>query len=166
MAKAAAASDGGGQGGSVREGTHLSAIQIHVEGEPVTQGSLSALINKKTGRPYVTNKTKKDLQPYRTAICYKAKSIMRGKLLTGPVQIEIEFVCKRPAKPTFGWPQGDLDKYARSVLDALTGAVYDDDKRVVTLIARKKYATSGGPFTLITVRPILEAEVSSVRIEK
>lgn len=35
---------------------------------------------------------------------------------------------------------GDADKLARAVLDALTGLVWKDDKRVVTLIVRRRYA--------------------------
>lgn len=35
---------------------------------------------------------------------------------------------------------GDLDKLTRAVLDALTGLVWKDDKRVVTLHPRRRYA--------------------------
>lgn len=34
---------------------------------------------------------------------------------------------------------GDIDKLSRSILDALTGIVYEDDSQVVILNARKEY---------------------------
>lgn len=34
---------------------------------------------------------------------------------------------------------GDLDKLTRAVLDALTGIVWKDDKRIVTLPVRRRY---------------------------
>lgn len=51
----------------------------------------------------------------------------------------------------------DVDKLARGVCDAMSGIVYDDDKRVTDLYAAKRYGTPGCAVTvtelLETVRP-------------
>lgn len=45
----------------------------------------------------------------------------------------------------FAWPSGDLDNSAKSVLDAMTEAgVWKDDRQVVLLTVRKRYAEQDG----------------------
>jgi crossover junction endodeoxyribonuclease RusA len=41
------------------------------------------------------------------------------------------------------WRKPDLDKLTRSILDALTGVVLDDDAQIVRLLAEKVYARTG-----------------------
>jgi len=50
---------------------------------------------------------------------------------------------------------GDTDKLCRSVLDALSGAVFSDDSQVINLTAEKRYATRNEqPSAIITVAAI------------
>ena len=69
--------------------------------------------------------------------------------LEPPYQVVLTFYFSEPkTSPT--WPRsGDVDKYSRNVLDALTQAsVIEDDRHVIELSAVKRY---GEPRTEITV---------------
>jgi hypothetical protein len=68
--------------------------------------------------------------------------------MLGPVAVEVVLTLTRPrsVKPADRpWPSlksphhGDIDKLARTVLDALTGVVVKDDAQVVELTATKVY---------------------------
>lgn len=48
-----------------------------------------------------------------------------------------------PSAPRFPRGKPDIDKLARSTLDAMTGIVFDDDARIVDLFLRKEYAAPG-----------------------
>lgn len=129
-------------------------IHLDVAGTPVTQGSLSAFVTK-SGRAVVTNKTKKGLQPYRDSIHWHARSAMgrkKVKQYEGPVAVEATFVIQRPMRPSNPFPPEDVDKYARALLDALSGTIYRDDKQVVTLRVTKEYGDVAK--TLVTVREV------------
>ena len=50
--------------------------------------------------------------------------------------------------------KGDIDKLQRSLLDALTGVLYDDDRQVVSITAHKRYTVADEPQgALITLMP-------------
>jgi Holliday junction resolvase RusA-like endonuclease len=61
-----------------------------------------------------------------------------------PVEVWIEFVCVRPAKPANRYPIGDIDNYIKSVLDGTQGkAFFTDDKQVESIRATKRFALKG-----------------------
>lgn len=55
------------------------------------------------------------------------------------VQIEISEAELKPEHSS-GLPvlRGDIDNYAKAIMDALNGVAYEDDKQIVVLIAEKK----------------------------
>ena len=59
-----------------------------------------------------------------------------------PVFVLVSTVCKRPKNPANSFPIGDVDNYAKAILDAITkaGIMWKDDKQIVTLIVGKRYA--------------------------
>ena len=65
----------------------------------------------------------------------------------------------RPKTVTRPYPDrqndGDDDKYARALLDAMTlGQVYVDDSRVCDLVMRKRYADGRPAGAVVRVRPM------------
>jgi len=63
--------------------------------------------------------------------------------LAGMVAVEITVLCKRPKNPANPYPIGDVDNYAKAVLDSLQGNGFIlDDKQVVRLTVMKGYVQS------------------------
>lgn len=77
--------------------------------------------------------------------------------LNGPVGVLLEFRLERPKshpKTKVTWPisrRGDLDKYVRSILDALTSVCFLDDCQVTVIVAQKLWAQPSGPGVFIDV---------------
>ena len=87
-----------------------------------------------------------------------------GEMIHGPVAVSIDFLMQTPKS----WSQAkkimaqdreilplkkpDIDNMIKTVLDALNGLAYDDDKQIVELTASKSYNTYPG--TCIRVREI------------
>lgn len=64
--------------------------------------------------------------------------------LCGPVAVSLLFVCKKPKTGKRDWPRGDIDNYAKGVLDTMTKAgIWHDDDQVTTATIRKRYAQKG-----------------------
>lgn len=78
------------------------------------------------------------------------------QVLTGPLAVELEVICKRPKKPTSEIPVGDVDNYAKAALDAVNDAqLWEDDKQVTQLLVTKRYAEPGeAPRTIIQIRSL------------
>lgn len=74
-----------------------------------------------------------------------------------PVRLLVVFYLPRPKslgrRVTHHTKKPDLDKLVRSVLDGLTGVLFNDDSQVVDLQARKRYAPPDtAPHAVITVQ--------------
>lgn len=129
----------------------MGEVEFFVFGFPLPKGSGSAMF--RGGRPsgfmeMADKKTKKrpagGLRRWQSAVRERARNEIVSPI-QGPVTLEIEFHLERPRKPKFIYPASkpDLDKLARSVFDALSGIAYEDDSRVVQLVASKRYACEG-----------------------
>lgn len=152
-------------------------VEFLVPGEPVPQGSMTAMKAKGQDRAFVVPNNKAKLNKYRDAVRAVAASAMgdRGPV-SGTVAAILVFHLKRPqahftvSGELKGWAPRfhtgklpDLDKLVRAVLDALTGTVYADDARVVRIVTEKLYANGrdgsderGGPRTFVRIRPLEE----------
>lgn len=127
---------------------------LWVPGAPKPQGSLSAYAIPGGGAQVVqgANPTSRAaLLAWRETVGYAARSALQGPPASeGPVACDLEFALPRRSttpKRTQTWPcKGrslDVDKLARSVLDALTGIVYADDAQVVLITAFKRWERLG-----------------------
>jgi Holliday junction resolvase RusA-like endonuclease len=129
-----------------------TAIQFFVHGLPVPQGS------KKVIRGNLIEMADARLRSWRQDVASAAKNAMSQEGAEAgiePVDVRLMFFLPRPqghygtgknanrlkpSAPATPTVHPDLDKLCRSVLDALTGIVFRDDKQVVSLTAAKLYS--------------------------
>jgi len=119
----------------------VTAVVVHVLGEPIPQGSMKAL-----GRGRMTSDNNR-LKPWRDSVAWHVRDAMGDQhLLTGPLEVRATFVLPRPpSAPKKRWApekKPDLDKLLRATFDAVTvGGLWVDDAQVVAVTARKVYST-------------------------
>lgn len=132
-------------------------LVVDVIGTPAPQGS-----KKHVGRGILVEMSKL-VTPWRQDVAAAATAEMlkvSWVCLDGPCVVRIDFYLRRPvsAPKRRVWPdrQPDVDKLARSSLDALsTAGVFADDARVVDLHVVKHFAVAGLPTgARIVVRPV------------
>jgi len=134
---------------------------ITIPGDPATKGSLRC-VGRRGNRAHVLTEQLKTSGPWREKVAYW----LRLKLHAGveprqPIGVEVIFAIRRPPShygtgcntavlkegaPVYpvGHNTGDVDKLARSILDALQDAgTVPDDCQIVDLIARKRYPIEG-----------------------
>lgn len=122
-------------------------IKFVVDGEPRSQGSMTAVYNRKLGVARVRHVAAPALSLWRGQ-CREAARMAKAEIWDGPIGITISFGIRAPQDTRHGYPKRpDLDKLVRGVLDALTGVCYRDDSQVVTLTAQKVWE----PVTIIEV---------------
>lgn len=125
-------------------------LSFWVSGIPAPKGSWRPVRNKRTGKTLLIPDNKRE-RPWAEHVSWLAKA-QGARPRTGPVTVCICFYLPKPKKPTHDYPaRGDLDKLARSVLDALKGIAYDDDAQVTRLITEKCWAEVGEPGARVEV---------------
>lgn len=123
-------------------------VSFAVPGRPVPQGSLSSFRHRSTGAVVTPQKAR--VREYRDRIAWAAEAT--GMACTDePVRVRAVFRFGRPKShrltsgkltkraPTSHASRPDLDKVARSLLDAITGVLVYDDAQVVALDVRKQW---------------------------
>ena len=135
-------------------------MNFFVPGLPKPQGSKRAFVVK--GRPVLAESAGQPLKDWRAVVALAAMNQMAGSPpLDGPVLVRLGFYLPRPkshpkTKITYPTSRPDIDKLARSVLDALTHICFSDDAQVVHLEARKWWADGGNSVGVgISVMPCL-----------
>ena len=77
------------------------------------------------------------------------------KPLDGSLRVDIECYVERPKSPTKTYPRGDVDNYAKAVLDSLNGKLWIDDSQITELYVTKTYCSPGDPgYFTVGVSPI------------
>lgn len=132
-----------------------------VEGKPDAQGSMRAFV--RGGHAVVTHNSK-SLMPWRNAIAHAAREAgWDGRwLLDGAVELDVTFWYRRPeshygagghikrSAPSHPHKAGkDLDKLLRAVGDALNGLVWRDDRRIVSVAARRHWGAVEGATIIV-----------------
>jgi len=100
-------------------------------------------------------------------VAEQAQTVAADGAFFGPVVLAVTFALPRPhtlpQKIRHHVKLPDLDKLLRSVLDALTGVLYLDDKQVVEVHARKYYVRPpAGPSARITLADAAPPEPGQV----
>jgi crossover junction endodeoxyribonuclease RusA len=127
-------------------------IELFVKGTPISKGSMKAI----PGVPYPVAQNSTELRAWERAIRTEIRRIDTPAIM-GPVVVGLDFHLSRPVSrkpvPKSGdifkrYPvpatYPDVDKLARAVLDGLNQLAYEDDSRVILLVAGKKYAEPTG----------------------
>lgn len=127
-------------------------VGAHIWGTPAPKGSLRCVSRHVRGWHPNLQEDNAATKPWRDAVCRAARRITAQTGVTGiegPIGVDITVTLPlpasvRPAKRT--WPYvkgkgaGDVDKLARTILDALQDAgMYADDAQVVQLAVTKCY---------------------------
>lgn len=154
---------------------HASCVfAFDVLGTPAPKGSSRAFVNKKTGRAFVApggaKSTEVKIASWNVAVREAALDVI-GEVVVPPfvdVALAVTIVF-HVARPKGHWGKGknagklmpsaparpatkpDIDKLARTTLDALTGAVFDDDSRIADLALSKRWAAPGREGATITI---------------
>lgn len=148
-----------------RPRTSEPTISFEVLGEPAPKGSMRAMLVR--GRammiPGGTSVNQKKLRLWAKAI-QSAVSTTIGRAPGNPLYVEqalevqLLFRLVKPKTVTTLRPiamqKDDIDKLARSTLDALTGVLYDDDGRIAVLVVEKQWSDPSKQGVVITVRPL------------
>lgn len=121
-------------------------IQFNVPGIPKPQGSKRGFVVK--GRAVLVESSGQAHKDWRAVVALAGSEAMAdNQPFEGPLRITLSFNLPRPKshgkKVTFPDHRPDIDKLARSVLDALTHVCFVDDGQVTTLFARKRWAVPG-----------------------
>ena len=78
-------------------------------------------------------------------------------LLDVPVAIALDHVCPPYKTVTTQWARGDIDNFAKAILDVITKSkrIWKDDMQVTFMIERKRFAIIGEkPHTAIYIREV------------
>lgn len=145
-------------------------IVIDVLGTPAPKGSARAFFKAGMKRAIVVKDNDAKQKGWDLNVRTQALAAM-GEHPDGPAFVDVALAVTlvfRLTRPKGHWsPKGglkpsaparpatkpDIDKLARSTLDALTGLVFDDDSRIVKLSVRKEYAIPGHEGARIEVEP-------------
>jgi crossover junction endodeoxyribonuclease RusA len=137
-------------------------MRIVVYGDPAPQGS-KKFVGMRGGHGMMVESSKK-VKPWRQDVKAAAiEALAGGQGIAGPVRVRMVFTLRKPTtspKRKKTWPskKPDLSKLVRSTEDALTEAgIWEDDARVVFLVARKVYPNEG-PEALSTPGVLIEVD--------
>lgn len=121
-------------------------VTAYAKGKPIGQGTLSTIVNRKTGKQHSFWSNEDELKPWRNNVAMAATMALPEDYepTLGAVGLNLVFVSPRAKSgasvaATYKITPYDLDKLCRAVFDALTGVIYADDKQVAELHAVKVY---------------------------
>lgn len=141
------------------------SLTFTVHGVAQPKGSARAFVPKGWTRAVVTsaNPKNKGWQQLVSEAASRALDAEAWPLAAGPVRLMVAFYLPRPKslpkRVTAHLKKPDLDKLTRSVKDALTKVVWNDDSQVVQLKATKAYAADGeSPRAVIVVTPLKDGD--------
>ena len=131
----------------------MKSFSFYVDGKPRGKGRPRMT---KTGHVYTPASTKQYESAVRQAFIRQGGESFAGV----PVSVRIEADYPMPkswskrkreeTRGTYADVKVDIDNLAKVIFDAWNGVIWDDDKAIVALIARKKWADHGGVEITIT----------------
>lgn len=132
-----------------------------VKGTPAPQGSKRAFVNQSTGRAAIVEDNKARVRSWREIVREGFLTPEPPEMLLGPVAVRLMFYMPRPKShyrtgahsgdlkpnaPMYVATKPDIDKLARSTLDALSQAgAWRDDSQVASLLCLQRYVDHAFP---------------------
>lgn len=131
-------------------------VAFHVPGRPRPQGSKRHIGNG------VMIESSRHMKPWRSDVRETAHMAMhqtgRDLPTPAPVSLVVWFTFTRPKshlttkgglnavgrRTPYPMGVGDIDKLVRAICDAMTGAVWHDDRQVIRVEASKQYGDAAG----------------------
>lgn len=146
--------------GQLHTGTAPAHLSVFVPGLPVPQGSMKGFVV--AGRAKITHSKPAILNHWRAQVALAAYDVWGDHpLLDEALVVGLDFYVAKPAsspkRRLYPDRRPDIDKLTRAVLDALTGVVFTDDARIVSLAAHKAFAGARPTGVRIYVRPVEES---------
>lgn len=128
----------------------MTALEFTVVGAAQPKGSARAFVPKGWTRPVITS-ANPSLKAWEQVVRAELQRVMgdadRTLLMTlfdAPIALSFVFHLPRPrsapARVRHHLTRPDLDKCIRGLIDALSGVVFRDDSRVVSITAQKVFA--------------------------
>lgn len=116
----------------------MMKVSFVVKGKPVGKQRPRTVRNKYTGKTITYTPDATKLFESDVAKRYKR---MSNYVFKGGVAMSIFVYVKRPKRQTYKYPtvKPDTDNIAKTILDALNGVAYADDKQVIKLSVEKFY---------------------------
>lgn len=113
-----------------------------IAGKPVPKGS--KILRRSRGKAWMTDDQAHRVKAWQATIALSAleAALEAGvrQPWTGGVSVFLLFHRKpKHGDPPATPPAGDIDKLARTALDAMTGVIYQDDRQVMFLVAEKRW---------------------------
>jgi Holliday junction resolvase RusA-like endonuclease len=128
----------------------MTSFSIWVPGKPTPQGSKKGFVIN--GRAILVDASEGN-KAWRKKVTDTVKAHEQYIRYKGAVNVSLVFYMEQAKsnKTRFMMQKPDVDKLCRSILDALSDSeIIEDDSRVVTLTAQKKWADQQ-PGVLITI---------------
>lgn len=148
----------------MKEKKPMAELRIVIHGEPVPQGR-----PKFSSKPFPHAYDPAPSRKYKEKVKVQALLDKPQELYAGALEVEVLIykktlksfskVKKKAAEAKLLRPttKPDADNYAKGILDAMKGIIWEDDGQVVRLICEKFY--SEDPRAEVTVRPLQTAQV-------
>lgn len=125
-------------------------ISFAVDGTPATKGSWRAT-RAKSGRLLLRPDNERE-RPWAASVAWSARAAMAGAApVSASVRVDIIVSVAKARTSKLAAPRLDVDKLARSILDAMTGIVYVDDVQVISLCILKCWGSPGANITVSTL---------------
>ena len=132
-------------------------VEFRVDGDP---GTKSRPRMTKTGKVYTPAGTRHYEGRVLRACMYALGKPKDFELVSGPIAIQVEMVCRRPYGSKGegrGWcpysrQRPDVDNCLKVVMDGLNKGLYNDDRQVCKAMVTKQYCAKGElPHILVKV---------------
>ena len=130
----------------------MRRVQFKVEGKAVPKARARVVTKGKRRFAFTPKKVKE----WEESVQEEASKHFEAAF-DWPVVVSLVFYMPRPKSRRLDFwvpTTPDLDNLEKSVLDALNGVAYTDDRLVVAKSSSKRYAGPGGPCVYVTVTSV------------